>query len=81
MLSEKFNTFGALIDPEWIRIYFNREQVWKTPTPPRFHQPMYILLDLGMGSGWPIDKAPNPAWMYVDYVKVWSKEPERKAER
>lgn len=80
-LSEKFNTFGALIEPEWVRIYFNREQVWKTPTPTRFHQPMFILLNLAMGSGWPIDKAPNPSWMYVDYVKVWSKDPQVGAQR
>jgi len=74
-LSDKFNTFGVLIEPEWIRIYFNRKQVWKTPTPEQLHQPMFLLLDLGMGSGWPIDKTPNPSFMYVDYVKVWSKEP------
>lgn len=80
-LSDRFNTFGALIDPEWVRIYFNREEVWKTPTPPRLHQPMFILLNLAMGSGWPIDKTPNPSWMYVDYVKVWSKSPEVKAQR
>jgi hypothetical protein len=31
------------------------------------------MVNLAMGSGWPIDKAPNPSYMYVDYVKVYEK--------
>ncbi|SFE06092.1 hypothetical protein SAMN05216251_101352 [Actinacidiphila alni] len=32
------------------------------------------MLDLAMGSGWPIDlsQQENEADMYVDYVRVWS---------
>ena len=35
--------------------------------------PLYVMVNLAMGSGWPIDKAPSPSYMDVDYVKVWSK--------
>jgi beta-glucanase (GH16 family) len=70
-LYDRFNTFGVLIDCKWIRIYFNRALVWQTPTPAQHRQPMYVLLNLAMGPGWPIDETPNPSFMFVDYVKVW----------
>jgi hypothetical protein len=34
--------------------------------------PFTILVNLGLGSGWPIDKTPNPSIMEVDYIRVWS---------
>ncbi len=70
-LYDRFNTFGVLIDCKWIRIYFNRALVWQTSTPAQHRQPMYVLLNLAMGPGWPIDETPNPSFMFVDYVKVW----------
>ncbi len=70
-LYRDYNTFGAAIDAKFIRVYLNRKEVWRTPTPPRHHQPMFVLLNLAMGPGWPIDKTPNPSFMYVDYVRVW----------
>ena len=69
--SSRFNTFGVLIDPDHTRFYLNREQVWDTPTPPEYRQPMYILLNLALGGGWPIAELKSPAVMRVDYVKVW----------
>jgi hypothetical protein len=36
---------------------------------------MYILVDLASGSGWPIDKMPDPSDMLVQYVRVYSKDP------
>ena len=71
-LYDRYNTFGVLVDPERIRIYFNRKLVWQTPTPPQHGRPMYVLLHVAMGPGWPIDETPNPSYMFVDYVKVWT---------
>lgn len=73
-LSDGFNTYGALIEPDTIRIYFNRREVWRAACPPHYHQPMFVMLNLAMGSGWPIDKTPSPSFMLVDYVKVWSRD-------
>ncbi|WP_370878167.1 MULTISPECIES: glycoside hydrolase family 16 protein [Rhodoplanes] len=70
-LYDDFHTYGAGIDPDWIRIYFDRREVWRTPTPKEHRQPMYLLLDLGLGGGWPIDAAPSPSFMVVDYVRAW----------
>lgn len=71
VLYSEYNTWGMRYDAEWTRIYFNRKLVWKTPTMPEHRQPMFILINLGMGPGWPIDETPNPSFMYVDYVRAW----------
>src|SRR5262249_2478325 len=42
-----------------------------------FHKPFFILLNLALGGDWPgqkIDDTKIPAKMYVDYVRVYSKE-------
>jgi beta-glucanase (GH16 family) len=70
-LYEAFHTYGARIDEHDIRFYFDRREVWSVPTPPEQRQPMFLLLNLGLGAGWPIDAAPSPSFMYVDYVRVW----------
>lgn len=72
-LYSKFNTYGVAIDAEWTRVFFNRKEVWRVATPPRHRQPMFVLLNLALGPGWPIDKTPNPSYMWVDYVRVWKK--------
>lgn len=71
VLSSQFNTFGLLIDPERTRFYLNREEIWNMPTPPEYRQPMYVLVNLALGSGWPIDKLISPAVMAVDYIRVY----------
>ncbi len=65
------NAFGVLIEPDRTRFYLNGEEIWNTPTPIEYKQPMYMLIDLALGGGWPIDKLSSPAVMTVDYVKVW----------
>jgi beta-glucanase (GH16 family) len=74
-LYDRFNTFGVSIDPEWIRMFLNRQEVWRTRTPDEHRQPMYILVDLGLGGGWPIEGAPNPSFMYVDYIRAYAPAP------
>jgi beta-glucanase (GH16 family) len=71
-LTQEFNTFGVEISADWTTFYFNGEQVWRTKSQPEFSQPMYILLNLALGSGWPIDQTPNPSLMYVDYVRAYA---------
>ncbi|HZT86885.1 MAG TPA: glycoside hydrolase family 16 protein [Stellaceae bacterium] len=71
VMQSRFNTYGVSIEPDWLVFYFNRRAVWRTPTEPQFRMPFYILLDLGLGGGWPIDKTIDPSVMEVDYVKVY----------
>ena len=72
-LYDTFNTYGVEIDPEWTVVYLNRKERARFKTPKKFHTPMYVLFNLALGSGWPIDKTPNPSHMYVDYVRVWER--------
>ncbi|MFC7397615.1 glycoside hydrolase family 16 protein [Chelatococcus sp. GCM10030263] len=70
-LYDDFHTYGASVDPQWIRIFLDRKEVWRTPTPPEFDVPLYPIVNLNLGAGWPIDQAPSPSFMYVDYVRAW----------
>ncbi|MBO1909654.1 glycoside hydrolase family 16 protein [Microvirga sp. 3-52] len=70
-LYDQFNTYGVDVGPKWIRFFFNRAEVWRTRTPPHHRQPMYVLLNLGLGGGPPINNAPSPAYMFIDYVRAY----------
>jgi beta-glucanase (GH16 family) len=72
-LYDRFNTFGATVESDWITFYFNRLPMGRIATPPEHHHPMFLLLNLAIGGGWPTDKTPSPSYMYVDYVRVWSR--------
>ena len=69
----EFNRYGVSIDHDWVRFYFNRKEVWSTPTKPEYRQPMYMLANLALGSGWPIDKVPNPSFMYIKSIAAYEK--------
>ena len=70
---DEFHTYGVKIDPQYIRMYFDRKMVWKTETRPEHRQPMYVLLNLGLVDDDGIKAtAPNPAYMFVDYVHAYS---------
>lgn len=71
--SNGFHTYGALVTPEWITIYRDRREVWRTQTPPEHKRPLMILLNLALGGGWPIGDVKNPSYMYVDYVRAYAK--------
>jgi len=67
-----FHKYGCLIDPQWITMYFDGVEVWRSKTPAEHNKPLMLLLNLALGPGWPIDKTPNPSVMEVDYVRVYA---------
>lgn len=71
-LSTGFHTFGASVDPNSIRYFFDRREVWSVPTPAELQLPFTILVNLALGAGWPITNTPNPSTMEVDYIRVWA---------
>jgi beta-glucanase (GH16 family) len=73
MLSDQFNTYGVLIEPEQTSFYLNRHLIWSTPTPPEYQQPMYMLVNLAIGGGWPYGRLQSPQIMAVQYVRVFQK--------
>ena len=72
-MTDGFHSYGAMVDEKTIIWYFDGSELWRTKTPEEAKVPLYVMVNLAMGSGWPIDKAPSPSYMDVDYVKVWSK--------
>jgi hypothetical protein len=74
-LSRGFHDYGVLVGPEWIVFYFDRVETWRVRTPPEHKHGLMLLVDLGLGSGWPIDKTPNPSFMYIEYVRAYVAKP------
>jgi hypothetical protein len=58
---------------DWIIFYFDRREIGRTQTPKELRGHLFILLNLALGSGYPIDKVVSPVHMYVDYVRAFSK--------
>ena len=71
-LTGAFHTYGVDVEPDWITFYLDRRETWQVATPPELTDPLMVLVDLALGSGWPIDKTPNPSVMQVDYVHVFA---------
>lgn len=71
-LSDDFHTYGAEVTPEWIIYYFDRTEIGRIKTPREHNKPLMMLLNLALGSGWPIDKTPNPSDLLVDYVYAFA---------
>jgi hypothetical protein len=71
LLSAAFNQFGVLITPQTTTFYLNRHEFWSTPTPSDYRQPMYILADLALGSGWPTSGLKSPVIMLIKNISVW----------
>jgi Glycosyl hydrolases family 16 len=72
-LVDDFHIFGVDISPQAIVFFRDGKSVWTQPTPPELDGPLYPLVNLALGSGYPIDKTPNPSILLVDYVHVYER--------
>jgi glycosyltransferase involved in cell wall biosynthesis len=70
-LTNAFHTYGVDVEPDWITFYLDRRETWRVATPPELQEPLLVLVNLALGSGWPIDQTPNPSIMKVDYVHAY----------
>ncbi len=77
-LYEGFHRYGADVEPDWITVYFDRKPTWRVATPPEHDKKLLILVDLALGSGWPIDRTPNPSVMEVRGIGVYARGAERR---
>ena len=74
-LVQGFHTYGVDISPQAIVFFLDGKKTWSQPTPPELSGPLYPLVNLALGSGFPIDKTPNPSTLLVDYVHVYGRGP------
>ena len=70
-LMDHFNTFGVLILPDHMSFYLNREEIWSTPTPDEYRQPMYVLANFALGGGWPTAGLQSPVSMDIAWIRVF----------
>lgn len=80
-LIDGFHTYGVLVGPSRTTFYLDREPIWEIDTPPELKAPMFPLLDLALGSGWPIDKTPNPSVLEISEVGLYVLDPAGRAAR
>ncbi|MCB2173587.1 family 16 glycosylhydrolase, partial [archaeon] len=73
-MEEDFHTYGALIDEQFIVIYFDGVELHRANPPDCVKVPLFPLVNLALGPGWPTDQTPDPSVMFVDYVKIWQKD-------
>ena len=72
-MTDDFHTYGVMVTADDIVFYFDGVELRRIDTPEEAKVPLYMLVNLALGGGWPIDKTPNPSYMYVDYVKAYAK--------
>jgi beta-glucanase (GH16 family) len=70
-LVDEFHDYGVSVQPDEIIFYLDRKEMARAPTPVEHMGPMFILLNLALGSGFPIEHTKNPSHMYVDHVRAY----------
>lgn len=68
-----WHTYGTKITPTEVIYYIDNVEVWRHASFEQANTPMYFMLNLALGGGWPIDlsKYGDQIDMYVDYVRVF----------
>lgn len=73
-MTDDFHRYGVLVNANDSVFYFDGVELRRIKTPEEAKVPLYLLVNLALGSGWPIDKTPNPSYLYVDYVRAYAKD-------
>jgi len=74
-LVDDFHNYGLNIQPQTITFYFDRKAVWTVATPEELTFSEYPLLDLALGSGFPIKDTINPSQLEIQYVHIFGYHP------
>ena len=69
--TDGFHTVAMLWTESVMTVYVDDQVFAMTTTPDVMKMPYYILVNLGIGGGWPTEQTPDPSVMQVDYVRVW----------
>jgi beta-glucanase (GH16 family) len=74
--SEDFHTYSVYWTKDSLEWFFDDVQIACNPTPRDFNQPMYLLINLAVGGGWP--GAPDkftrfPAKYTIDWVRAYAR--------
>ena len=75
-MSEDFHTYSVIWEKDTLMWFFDDVQVASKSTPEDFHLPMYMLINLAVGGGWPgsPDKTTSfPAKYTIDWVRAYAR--------
>jgi beta-glucanase (GH16 family) len=75
-MSEDFHTYSVVWEKDTLMWFFDDVQVASKATPEDFHLPMYMLINLAVGGGWPgsPDKTTQfPAKYTIDWVRAYAR--------
>ena len=65
-------TVGVEVTPAELVYYLDRREVWRVARPAEWDGlEFYPIVNLALGSGWPIHATPDPSVLLVDYVRVY----------
>ena len=77
--SKAFHTYGVLWTPQTLTFYFDGRPLFSAPTPADMNSPMYMLVNLAVGSSWAGYPTATTNWalanMKIDYVRAYSLTP------
>ena len=51
-LTDTFHDYGVSVEADLITFYLDRREMGRIATPPELQRPLFILLNLALGSGW-----------------------------
>ncbi len=68
-----WHVYGVAVAPTLISFYIDGELVATAPQVRGGGEPLFFLLNLALGGGWPVDlsRVQGRAQLYVDYVRVY----------
>ncbi|MBO0780088.1 MAG: RICIN domain-containing protein [Ktedonobacteraceae bacterium] len=69
-----WHTYGLKVTPTTMTWYVDNHETWSAPASPQSQDPLFFMINLELGSGWPIDlsRYNNQADMFVDWVRVFA---------
>ena len=74
-MTDGFHNYGFLWTKVNVIWYFDGVEVFRQPTPIELQShSLYMMVNLALGGGWPIDKVPNPTDMQVRWVRAYAKQ-------
>jgi beta-glucanase (GH16 family) len=80
-LLDGYHDYGVRVAHDEITYFLDRKPVWRQPTPAELQTKLYPLVNLALGSGFPIDKTPDPSTLAVKYVHVYAYDPDGRGSR
>ena len=67
-----YHTYGLLWTEKVMSVYYDDVMVSTTSTPAVMNQPYYLLVNLGLGGGWPTGATATPSVMSIQWIHAFA---------